>query len=128
MGAGWHLDARCDPAAQEVTPWACRRIRPGPACCLQAACSHIDMGDLAKCSLPSNRPAPACPQMAYNMVYSLGQHSYDGDCNLFLRIFSGDVEEAVRQDQAALEEQVGWGRADRSVGGEVILRAAHRRE
>ena len=66
--------------------------------------------------------------MAYNMVYSLGQHSYDADCNLFLRIFSGDVEEAVRQDQAALEEQVGWGRADRSVGGEAILRAAHRRE
>lgn len=39
------------------------------------------------------------------MVYSLGQHSYDADCNLFLRIFSGDVEEAVRQEQDALAEQ-----------------------
>jgi hypothetical protein len=41
------------------------------------------------------------------MIYSLGQHSYDADCNLFLRIFSGDVEEGVRQEQEALEEQVG---------------------
>ncbi|KAI8470981.1 MAG: hypothetical protein J3K34DRAFT_508101 [Monoraphidium minutum] len=44
--------------------------------------------------------------VAYNVVYSLGQHSYDADCNLFLRIFCGDVEEGVRQEQAALEEQV----------------------
>lgn len=45
-------------------------------------------------------------EMAYNLVYSLGQHSYDADCHLFLRIFSGDVEEAVRGEQAALEQEV----------------------
>jgi len=30
-------------------------------------------------------------QMAYNFIYSLGQHSYDADCNLFLRIFTGEA-------------------------------------
>jgi hypothetical protein len=44
--------------------------------------------------------------MAYNFVYSLGQHSYDADCNLFLRIFTGDVEEAVRHEQQALEGEI----------------------
>lgn len=48
----------------------------------------------------------ASPQVAYNFVYSLGQHSYDADCNLFLRVFSGDVEEAVRGEQQALEGEI----------------------
>jgi hypothetical protein len=39
-------------------------------------------------------------------VYSLGQHSYDADCNLFLRVFTGDVEEAVRYEQQALEGEI----------------------
>ncbi|KAF6260393.1 hypothetical protein COO60DRAFT_1637651 [Scenedesmus sp. NREL 46B-D3] len=42
-------------------------------------------------------------EVAYNFVYSLGQHSYDADCNLFLRVFTGDVDEAVRYEQQALE-------------------------
>lgn len=25
-------------------------------------------------------------QVAYNLIYSLGQHTYDTDCNLFLRV------------------------------------------
>eukprot|EP00775_Hariotina_reticulata_P003750 gene3750-4008_t len=45
-------------------------------------------------------------EMAYNFIYSLGQHSYDADCNLFLRIFTGDVEEAVRHEQQALEGEI----------------------
>ncbi|WIA09549.1 hypothetical protein OEZ85_008944 [Tetradesmus obliquus] len=45
-------------------------------------------------------------EVAYNFVYSLGQHSYDADCNLFLRVFSGDVEEAVRGEQQALEGEI----------------------
>jgi len=44
--------------------------------------------------------------MAYNLIYSLGQHSYDADCHLFLCIFAGDVEEGVRQEQGALEQEV----------------------
>jgi hypothetical protein len=44
--------------------------------------------------------------VAYNFVYSLGQHSYDADCNLFLRVFTGDVEEAVRYGQQALEGEI----------------------
>lgn len=39
-------------------------------------------------------------------MYSLGQHSYDADCNLFLRVFTGDVEEAVRYEQQALEAEI----------------------
>jgi hypothetical protein len=26
------------------------------------------------------------PQVAYNLIYSLAQHTYDTDCNLFLRV------------------------------------------
>jgi hypothetical protein len=44
--------------------------------------------------------------VAYNFVYSLGQHSYDADCNLFLRVFTGDVEETVRYEQQALEGEI----------------------
>lgn len=45
-------------------------------------------------------------EVAYNLIYSLGQHSYDADCNLFLRIFTGEVEEAVRYEQATLEGEI----------------------
>lgn len=45
-------------------------------------------------------------QVAYNFIYSLGQHSYDADCNLFLRVFTGEVEEAVRHEQQALEGEI----------------------
>lgn len=27
-----------------------------------------------------------CVQVAYNLLYSLGNHTYDTDCNLFLRV------------------------------------------
>jgi hypothetical protein len=54
---------------------------------------------------------PLARQVAYNLIYSLGQHSYDADCSLFLRVFLGDVEESVREEQAALEQEVGWGGA-----------------
>jgi hypothetical protein len=49
---------------------------------------------------------PVICQVAYNFIYSLGQHSYDADCNLFLRVFTGDVEEAVRYEQQALEGEI----------------------
>jgi hypothetical protein len=49
--------------------------------------------------------------VAYNFIYSLGQHSYDADCNLFLRVFTGDVEETVRYEQQALEGEImRWGK------------------
>jgi hypothetical protein len=44
--------------------------------------------------------------VAYNLVYSLGQHSYDADLNLFLRILVGEVEEGVRGEQAALQGEL----------------------
>lgn len=47
-----------------------------------------------------------CCQVAYNLIYCLGQHSYDADCNLFLRIFTADVEEAVRYEQQAMEAEI----------------------
>ena len=30
-------------------------------------------------------------EVAYNLVYTLGQHLYDADCHLFLRVFTGEV-------------------------------------
>ena len=45
-------------------------------------------------------------EISYNLVHSLGQHSYDADCRLFLSIFAGDCEEAVRGEQEALARDV----------------------
>jgi hypothetical protein len=30
-------------------------------------------------------------EACYNLVYTLGQHVYDADCHLFLRVFTGEV-------------------------------------
>ena len=40
-------------------------------------------------------------EVAYNMVYSLGQHMYDTDCNLFLRV-SRDIAGKVAAGQSRL--------------------------
>ena len=53
-------------------------------------------------------------------MYSLGQHSYDADCSLFLHVFLGDVEETVRDEQAALEQEVGGWPGARTRGTAVM--------
>lgn len=42
-------------------------------------------------------------ETAYNLIHTLHLHSYDADCNLFLRIFTGEVgEDTIQQQQALL--------------------------
>lgn len=55
--------------------------------------------------------------MAYNLVYSLGQHAYDADCRLFLAVFAGECGEGVRREQAQLQDEVGPARGAGSCVG-----------
>lgn len=50
-------------------------------------------------------PKAIC-EAAYNLLYTLGQHAYDPDCNLFLKVFMGDLDEEVKAAQDALKNQV----------------------
>ncbi len=90
-------------------PASASGTRPGTTCPLR---SLPHLRERAKPSperlrlAPWRMPPPAPGQVAYNLVYCLGQHAYDADCNLFLRILSGDVEEGVRGEQATLEQEV----------------------
>jgi hypothetical protein len=56
-----------------------------------------------------------CLQVAYNLVYSLGQHTYDTDCNLFLR---------VRQAAVVLKGPLGFNRLESRQGNADCLRRA----
>lgn len=42
----------------------------------------------------------------YNMLYALKKYSYDADCELFLKILIGELDEEVYQEQMNMLDRV----------------------
>ncbi|GIM02833.1 hypothetical protein Vretimale_7667 [Volvox reticuliferus] len=42
-------------------------------------------------------------ETAYTLIYTLGQHMYDPDCHLFIRVLLGEVDEGIRAEGEELQ-------------------------
>ncbi|GLI63263.1 hypothetical protein VaNZ11_006167 [Volvox africanus] len=45
----------------------------------------------------------ALTETAYTLIYTLGQHMYDPDCHIFIRVLLGEVDEGIRAEGEELQ-------------------------
>jgi len=48
----------------------------------------------------------AVVELGYNFIYSLQKYDYDADCEMFLKVFSGEVREEVYYEQIQLQAEI----------------------
>jgi hypothetical protein len=48
----------------------------------------------------------AVVELGYNFIYSLQKYDYDADCEMFLKVFSGEVREEVYYEQIQLQTEI----------------------
>ncbi|KAG2494635.1 hypothetical protein HYH03_007153 [Edaphochlamys debaryana] len=69
--------------------------------------SRVTLDDFLATYMQRKYVAPrAIAETAYNLVYTLGQHAYDPDCNLFIKCLLGEIDEGIRKEEEELQADV----------------------